>query len=142
MDFKIVNPSDGRSCGVIILWKREVTVQQLFSAPNYIDIKILENDGREWRLTGMYGEPRWQDKYETWDKLRELNAQYDLPWVIIGDFNEIMFSVKKMVEILDRKGICRRSEIHFVTAILMIWVSLVTSILGSVAEYAKDWIVL
>jgi hypothetical protein len=38
MDFKIVNPSDGRSGGVIMLWRREVTVQQLFSAPNYIDI--------------------------------------------------------------------------------------------------------
>jgi hypothetical protein len=31
-----------------------VVVQQLFPAPNYIDVKILENDGRECRLTGMY----------------------------------------------------------------------------------------
>jgi hypothetical protein len=72
-----------------------VVVQQLFPAPNYIDVKILENDGRECRLTGMYGEPRGQDKYKTCDKLRELNGQYDLPWVLIGDLNKIMFSHKK-----------------------------------------------
>jgi hypothetical protein len=27
--------------------------------------------------------------------MRELKAQYDLPWAIIGDFNEIMFSHEK-----------------------------------------------
>jgi hypothetical protein len=43
----------------------------------------------------MYGESRWEDKYKTWDKVRELNAQYNLPWVIIGDLNEILYSHEK-----------------------------------------------
>jgi hypothetical protein len=44
---------------------------------------------------GIYGEPRWEDKYKTWDKLRELNNNSELPWVVIGDFNEILFSYEK-----------------------------------------------
>jgi hypothetical protein len=95
MDFKIVNPSDHMRGGVMLLWKKEVMIQQLFSAPNYIDVKVTEGGGREWRLTGMYGEPRWQDKYKTWDKLRELKGQHNLPWVVIGDLNEIMYSHEK-----------------------------------------------
>jgi hypothetical protein len=95
MDSKIVNPSNGRSGGAMLLWKREVNIQQLFSAPNYIDVKVIEGGGSEWRLTGMYGEPRWQDKYKTWDKLRELNGQHNLPWLVIGDLNEIMYSHEK-----------------------------------------------
>jgi hypothetical protein len=95
MDFKIVNPSNGRSGGVILFWNKEVMIQQLFSAPNYIDVRVVESANKVWRLTGLYGEPRWQDKYKTWDKMRELKAQYDLPWAIIGDFNEIMFSHEK-----------------------------------------------
>jgi hypothetical protein len=95
MDFKIVNPSNGRSGGVMLLWKREVNIQQIFSAPNYIDVRVIEGPGREWRFTGMYGEPRWQDKYKTWDKLRELHGQFQLPWVVLGDLNEIMFSHEK-----------------------------------------------
>jgi hypothetical protein len=95
MDFKIVNPSNGRSGGVALFWKKEVNVQQLYSAPNYIDAKIIGTDGTEWRLTGLYGEPKWQDKYKTWDKMRELNGQYNLPWVVIGDRNEILFSHEK-----------------------------------------------
>jgi hypothetical protein len=43
----------------------------------------------------MYGEPRWQDKYKTWDKMRELKHDSNLPWLILGDFNEIMFSHEK-----------------------------------------------
>ena len=43
----------------------------------------------------MYGEPRWEDKHMTWDKIRELNAQHNLPWAIIGDLNEILFNHEK-----------------------------------------------
>jgi hypothetical protein len=43
----------------------------------------------------LYGEPRWEDKYKTWDKLRELYNGLNLPWVVIGDFNEILFSNEK-----------------------------------------------
>jgi hypothetical protein len=95
MDFKIVNPSTNRSGGVILFWKKEINIQQLFSAPNYIDVQIQESPEKIWRLTGMYGESRWEDKYKTWDKVRELNAQYNLPWVIIGDLNEILYSHEK-----------------------------------------------
>ena len=95
MDFKIVNPSDGRSGGVILFWKQEINIQQIYSAPKYIDVRVVESSDKIWRLTGIYGEPRWEDKYKTWDKIRELNGQFSMPWVIIGDFNEILFSHEK-----------------------------------------------
>jgi endonuclease/exonuclease/phosphatase family metal-dependent hydrolase len=56
---------------------------------------VVESPGKIWRFTGIYGEPRWQDKYKTWDKFNELKNDYDLPWVILGNFNEILFSHEK-----------------------------------------------
>jgi hypothetical protein len=91
MDFNIINPSNGRSGGVILLWKREVVIEQIFSAPKYIDVRVIESPGKIWRLTGIYGEPKWEDKFKTWDKIRELHQNLNLPWAIIGDFNEILF---------------------------------------------------
>jgi hypothetical protein len=79
IDFKIVNPSDGRSGGVLLLWRREISIQQIFSAPKYIDVRVVESPNKVWRLTGIYGEPRWEDKHLTWDKIRELNGQYNMP---------------------------------------------------------------
>jgi hypothetical protein len=95
MDFKIVNPSDGRSGGVILFYKKEVKVELIFSAPKYIDVRVIESPDKAWRLTGIYGEPRWEDKYKTWDKIRELKNNSPLPWVIMGDFNEILYSHEK-----------------------------------------------
>jgi hypothetical protein len=43
MDFKIVNPSTTRSGGVMLLWKKEINIQLLFLAPNYIDVSIHES---------------------------------------------------------------------------------------------------
>jgi exonuclease III len=59
MDFKIVNPSNGRSGGVILFWKKEIVIHQIFSAPKYIDVRVVESPDKEWRLTGIYGEPHW-----------------------------------------------------------------------------------
>jgi hypothetical protein len=95
MDYKIVNPSNGRSGGVIMFWKKEIKIELIFSASKYIDVRVVERPEKIRRLTGIYGEPRWEDKYKTWDKLRELNNNSDLPWVVFGDFNEILFSHEK-----------------------------------------------
>jgi hypothetical protein len=95
MDFKIVNPSNGRSGGVILFWKKEIVIRQIFSVPKYIDFRVVESPDKQWRLTGIYGKARWQDKYKTWAKLRELKGNNVLPWVVIGDFNEIAFSHEK-----------------------------------------------
>jgi hypothetical protein len=64
MDFKIVNPSTTRSGGVMLLWKKEINIQLLFLAPNYIDVSIHESPDKVWRLTGIYGEPQWEDKIQ------------------------------------------------------------------------------
>jgi hypothetical protein len=43
MDCKIVNPSNGRSCGVILFWKKEINIELIFSAPKYIDVRVVES---------------------------------------------------------------------------------------------------
>jgi hypothetical protein len=49
--------------------EKEVVIQQVFSATNYIDVHVVEGSRRTWRLTGIYDYPQWDDKYKTWDKL-------------------------------------------------------------------------
>jgi hypothetical protein len=95
MDSKIVNPTTSRSGGVILFWKKEIKIEQIYSHTNYIDVKVRESPTKIWRLTGIYGEPKWEDKYKTWDRLRSLRNESNLPWVILGDFNEILYSNEK-----------------------------------------------
>ncbi|KAL5798919.1 hypothetical protein ACOSQ2_003739 [Xanthoceras sorbifolium] len=47
-------------------------------------------DGQRWRFTGFYGEPKQWLREQSWVLLRRLAGLDNLPWLIGGDFNEIL----------------------------------------------------
>ena len=58
-------------------------------------IDVVVRDGDEWRLTGVYGEPSWDHKDQTWGAPCSLHGSSSLPWLALGDFNEILFYHEK-----------------------------------------------
>lgn len=48
-----------------------------------------------WHLIGFYGNPDTSLQAESWKLLKELSGLYLLPWLVIGDFNEIICSSEK-----------------------------------------------
>jgi len=92
-DHYLIHESDGRSGGLILMWKKEVAIQCKGISQYYIDVVI--QDVEEWRLTGIYGEPNWDRKERTWEALRSLHNGESLPWLALGDFNEILFHYEK-----------------------------------------------
>jgi hypothetical protein len=95
MDHKIVVQSDGRSGGLVLYWKKEIAVDLRFKCENYIDVNIGRGVENFWRFTGMYGEPKWENKYLTWQRLRNFHSQGNMPWLVIGDLNEILYPFEK-----------------------------------------------
>jgi exonuclease III len=95
MDFKEVVCSDGRSGGLILFWKQTVTLTVRDRTKNFIDVIIGIGQENAWRFTGMYGEPRWENKHLTWERLRELNQFGDSPWLVMGDLNDILYPFEK-----------------------------------------------
>ena len=47
-------------------------------------------DGVSFRFTGIYGEPCIEKRSKTWEVMRYLHAQDNLPWICAGDFNEAL----------------------------------------------------
>lgn len=95
MDEMICEPSvDGRKGGLLLVWK-EVRIYFRASTLDFIDVTVEEPNGDVWRMTGIYGEPSWDCKDRTYRLLRDLQVQSSLPWTILGDFNEILFSSEK-----------------------------------------------
>ena len=95
MDFCIIQPSDGRRGGIVMMWKREVEISQIHAEPNFIDVRVEEDENKVWRFTGMYGEFKWTEKYKTWDRIRGIHTQNFMPWLIMGDLNEILYAHEK-----------------------------------------------
>jgi hypothetical protein len=77
----IIFESDGQSGGLLMLWRDNVRISIKGVTKNYIDVVI---EGYfSWRFTGVYGEPSWGQKHITWDALRTLHGQLNLPWLAL-----------------------------------------------------------
>ena len=64
---------------------------QTFSA-RHIDVIIDLGANDAWQFTGFYGDPETANWESSWSLLRLLSQRFNLPWVCMGDFNEILFA--------------------------------------------------
>ena len=87
----LIVPSEGKSGGIALLWVRGLDVEIKSYTRSHIDAIVTDSvKGFKWRITGFYGNPDTNQRRESWNLLHFLNAQYQLPWVCLGDFNEIL----------------------------------------------------
>lgn len=62
------------------------------------DAEVHDNEcGNVWRFAGFYGHPDGRRRGDSRNLLRQLHQDQDqdMPWVVMGDFNEIMDSFEK-----------------------------------------------
>ncbi|GMI85864.1 hypothetical protein HRI_002255700 [Hibiscus trionum] len=87
--------SQGRSGDLSLAWKPECNVVLRSYSNRHIDVIITNEDGSSWRCTGFYGAPETHMRDEAWRVLRSLDDSHGCPWLVIGDFNEILFASEK-----------------------------------------------
>ena len=74
-----------------LLWTREVNLDINSYSGSHIDAIVKESEGNfQWRITGFYSHPETHRRYESWRLLAFLHSQLQLPWLCLGDFNEIL----------------------------------------------------
>lgn len=78
-----------------MFWRRGIDVSLRGFLLYYIDVDVKEEDGFQWRFTGVYGESQADLKHRTWQQLRGLHMNPAVPWLCAGNFNEILFSHEK-----------------------------------------------
>ncbi|KAL8124336.1 hypothetical protein AgCh_012113 [Apium graveolens] len=91
----IVVEPQGRSGGLALFWKENGQAKLLSLSKNHTDVELNIKDMQAWRLTGFYGEPNRSQRRRTWDLLRHLARDSNLPWCILGDMNNIVSQLDK-----------------------------------------------
>ncbi|XP_074352927.1 uncharacterized protein LOC141692083 [Apium graveolens] len=78
-----------------MLWrnKDEITVQSY--STNHIDVLLTIQGWHPFRLTGLYGEPNRSKRRSTWNLIRHLHSQFQNPWILIGDMNNVLGQADK-----------------------------------------------
>ena len=59
-DHLLLHESDGRSGGLLLMWKKETKIVANDISRFFIDVMVEDEVSR--RLTGFYGEPNWDKK--------------------------------------------------------------------------------
>ncbi|KAK3230611.1 hypothetical protein Dsin_002492 [Dipteronia sinensis] len=92
---KLVMESVGRSGGLCLFWSYRICADLISFSRFHIDVRITFNESKLWRLIGFYGSPDSTQRGHTWMLLRRLRSMSSLPWLRIGDFNEVLNSYEK-----------------------------------------------
>jgi hypothetical protein len=81
---------EGRSGGLSVMWRDNIQCSVINYSRNFINLLVKGEEESEWRLTCYYGYPERGRRRQAWNLLRELRDMSDLPWCIIGDFNDLL----------------------------------------------------
>ncbi|RYR08457.1 hypothetical protein Ahy_B05g076153 [Arachis hypogaea] len=82
--------------GLAVLWDRSLEVEMIYMSNNHVDMEVrVAGSGTCWRAMGFYGFSESQNKQESWELLRTLGQTSDMPWIIFGDFNQVMRQQEK-----------------------------------------------
>ena len=56
----------------------------------------VHSSNLSWLITGIYASPRYRERRILWDNLNKVATLHNLPWLVLGDFNEILSSEDKL----------------------------------------------
>ncbi|CAH9118852.1 unnamed protein product [Cuscuta europaea] len=84
--------SVGLSGGLCLFWREQVHVEVRKMENNFIDCSVkMGDDEPSWRYIGYYGFPERSRRCQSWDLIRNLARESNEPWLMMGDFNDVMF---------------------------------------------------
>jgi hypothetical protein len=76
-----------------LFWDDSIKLNILLYGMHHIDTLIWDDDHHmSWHGTFVYGESRVQDRNLMWKLLTRIKSCSHAPWMMIGDFNEAMWS--------------------------------------------------
>ncbi|XP_062014693.1 uncharacterized protein LOC133731307 [Rosa rugosa] len=90
-DGVLCSPREDDCRGLGLFWRNEIPLRLRNYSANHIDaeVGVVGSEG-VFRFTGIYGVATTANRSITWNLLRTLAAQVHIPWLIAGDFNEIL----------------------------------------------------
>ncbi|KAL8515129.1 hypothetical protein ACS0TY_014004 [Phlomoides rotata] len=84
----------GRSGGLAFLWNNKVVCSLLLYSVNHVDMEVFEGSNH-FIITSYYGHPERHRRQLSWNLLKQLSCVNSLPWIVIGDFNDILHNREK-----------------------------------------------
>ncbi|KAL5572085.1 hypothetical protein UlMin_021682 [Ulmus minor] len=91
MDFSnhVYVPPIGLSGGFCVAWKDSIDMEPITLSKNIISLLVFSKSGVPWRLSAIYGSPKYTAKRAFWNSLSSEADRFPGAWLLLGDFNGI-----------------------------------------------------
>lgn len=82
----------GFSGGLWVLWdSTQVEISELSSSEQEIHTLVRDlSSNSSWLMSAIYASPRYAERRLLWENLSQVAELHTLPWIIAGDFNEVL----------------------------------------------------
>ena len=93
-----VTETIGYAGGLWLLWKKEEVEVFVLAATEqeiHATIKVC-NSEFTWLISSVYASPRLAERKILWANLSQVALLHNLPWLLLGDFNEILCGNDKL----------------------------------------------
>lgn len=98
LDYCLAVESIGISGSLALMWNETLTVKIISCSRWHISARISKvNQGNSWMFTRFYGHPDTSKRTCSWELLK---PKRDIPWLCVGDFNEIICQSEKCGAVL------------------------------------------
>ncbi|XP_068334933.1 uncharacterized protein [Pyrus communis] len=87
--------ANGFSGGVWLLWNNEVVKLTVVACSSQTITAVVMDGQIQWMLTVVYASPCPRVRSHLWPYLDGVSAASNMPWLIAGDFNELIHSSEK-----------------------------------------------
>ena len=88
----IITETIGYAGGLWILWKKEDVEIKLLAATEqevHATVKVCASNF-SWLISAIYASPRLAERRILWSNIEEIGQLHNLPWLMVGDFNEVL----------------------------------------------------
>ena len=87
----------GFAGGIWLLWRSNLVEMDILSATEQEIHAIVQvrSLSQTWLFSAIYGSPRFRERSLLWNNLKTLSIRHDLPWAVMGDFNDVTKAEEK-----------------------------------------------
>ena len=88
----------GYAGGIWLLWRKNMADLEVLATTEQEIHAIVKvnNFDHPWLLSLIYGSPRFAERKILWENLCFVSTLHNLPWAIVGDFNDVLNDSEKL----------------------------------------------
>ncbi|KAF7804493.1 putative LRR receptor-like serine/threonine-protein kinase [Senna tora] len=86
----------GRSGGMIAAWNDTTNISVIDVSQHWIHLKGKDLKGMEFLISFVYGPPQAYNRGILWNNLLSFGSSITYPWLIMGDFNQLIHASEKL----------------------------------------------